>query len=813
MPCDYPYIDVAVPLPVFQPYTYQLSKLNHAGTMVGKRVLVPFGKRQLTGYVLSEHTDTPKTQLKDVIDILDDHPLFPKVMVPLFKWISEYYIQPLGEVIKTALPGGLTLYDHVHLSLTPTGERAMESDGLIPQHAAMLQLLSAKPTLQKSVEQKFNGPIPRSLLDEVVKNGWVSKERRLIRQTANVKRIRFARLVSPPQPTDKLSPQRQMIADYLYKHGETAINDLRTVHPTAAQLIRAMARDGLVEIVHRPVYRDPLGESITPDKAPQLNGEQAAAVEALTTSLGDGYQSYLLAGVTGSGKTEVYLDIAAKTVSKGLGVIVLVPEIALISQTERRFRARFGNKVAVLHSGLSGGERYDQWRRVARGDAAIAIGARSAVFAPFEKLGLIVVDEEHDTTYKQEGALRYNARDVAVVRAKLNRSLVILGSATPSVQSSYNVSAGKFNRLKLSQRVEERPMPHITVVNLTDYRDARGTRRYFSDELRQAMAATLARGDQVLLFLNRRGFANLPICMACGEAVRCKNCDISLTLHQGTHAFRCHYCGFSRAAAAGCPACGSTSIKPVGFGTEKIEEVVREMFPTARVARMDRDTTAKRGALLKLLKDLKNRKIDVLVGTQMVAKGHDFPNITLVGIICADLSLNFPDFRAGERTFQLLTQVSGRAGRGDAPGQVILQTYTPDHFSIQAAKAQDFEAFYDQEIIFRRSLQYPPFSRMIQIKISGKSKAATVRRAMEIGRKATLLKNADPAFSSAVRILGPIESPLVRIARHYRWQILLKGDSSAVLHRFLHQLLKDGDLHRIAGGVRVALDVDPFFMM
>ena len=529
--------------------------------------------------------------------------------------------------------------------------------------------------------------------------------------------------------------------------------------------------------------------------------------------LGKGFATFLLTGVTASGKTEVYLQLAAEAIEGGLPVLVLVPEIALISQMERRFRARFGDCVAVLHSGLSAGERYDQWQRILRGRATIAVGARSAIFAPFRRVGLVIVDEEHDSSYKQEQGLRYNARDLAVVRAKQDGAAALLGSATPSIQSYFNVCRQKFREITLTERFEQRPMPQIQVVDLGRTGDRRGARSYITDPLRVAMQQALDRGEQVMLFLNRRGFANYPVCAACGQALRCKNCDITLTLHQEANAYRCHYCGYSRAVTSDCPACGAARIKPLGLGTEKIEDAVQNLFPAARVSRMDRDTTARKGALLKILKDLRSRKIDVLVGTQMIAKGHDFPHITLVGIICADLSLNFPDFRAGERTFQVLAQVAGRAGRGAAPGKVILQTFNPNHFSIMCAQAQDFKSFYDQEIRYRQSLLYPPFARLIQLKISGRSESRTADHAAALGRACTDLKAARPATFEPVAVLGPLEAPLARIQSRYRWQILLKSTAARLLHQFVDRLATENPALFGRRRVKVAVDVDPYQMM
>jgi primosomal protein N' (replication factor Y) len=430
-----------------------------------------------------------------------------------------------------------------------------------------------------------------------------------------------------------------------------------------------------------------------------------------------------------------------------------------------------------------------------------------------ENLGIIIVAEEHDTSYKQESPLRYNARDLAVVRAKLNNCLALLGSATPSLQSYYNVDRQKFTEVNLKERIEKRPLPEISVIDLRQSRDARGIRRFITPELHREMTTTLERGEQSLLFLNRRGFASFPICASCGQAVRCNRCDISLTLHQKANAYRCHYCGFTRASASSCTVCGSSRVKHLGLGTEKVEAAVRDLFPHARVARMDRDTTSRKGSILALLKGLNDKTIDILVGTQMVAKGHDFPNITLVGIICADLSLSFPDFRAGERTFQLLAQVAGRAGRGEVPGRVILQTYNPEHFSILAARKQDFLSFYSQEIEFRKALSYPPISRMIQLKISGKDKGKTQSHARLLGDLCQDLKSSHPAFFAPLTTMGPIEASLPRIAEHYRWQILLKCENARILHDFMGRLMAEHPKHFANRQVRTIVDVDPYFML
>jgi primosomal protein N' (replication factor Y) len=536
-------------------------------------------------------------------------------------------------------------------------------------------------------------------------------------------------------------------------------------------------------------------------------------VATVLEKLGKGFQTYLLYGITGSGKTEVYMRAVAAALDQGYQALVLVPEIALISQTERLFRARFGDCIALLHSGLSQGERFDQWMRIVRKEARVAIGARSAIFAPFNRLGLIIVDEEHDDSYKQESKLRYHARDLAVVRAKLEGAVALLGSATPSVQSYYNVQAKKFKGLSLWKRVENRGLPDVKVVDLRAPQGGRYAKPFMTEELKEAVAETLNRGEQVLLFLNRRGFANYPTCTCCGEPVRCKNCDVTMTLHQGTNAFRCHYCGYSCAQTVGCRACGNPKIKLLGLGTEQVEAKVKTIFPEARVARMDRDTTARKGALLGILKDLREGAIDILVGTQMVAKGHHYPNITLVGILCADLSLNFPDFRAGERTFQLLAQVAGRAGRGSRRGHVILQTLNPEHFCVVTARDQDYPAFYEHEIRFRRDLRYPPYCRLIQILVAGKDRDQTARYAQSVGKICRALQSERKTYQKEIELLGPVAAPLTRIRKAYRWQLLLKGLRVEPLHALTRALRTRVEREIPKAAVKVVVDVDPMDML
>ena len=806
-------IEVAVPMPVRGTYTYGVPQPLVPAAVPGVRVLAPFGRRRITGYILNQGRAGDQKEIKPILDVLDESPVFPPAMIPLFRWAADYYKYPLGEVIQTALPGGLTVMDAVAFRISGKGMHQLSHGGLAELEVRILEQLCQSSLQLRELQRRLGPEDPRPLLFALERRGLLTRQSRLRGGAARPLQERWVRTMEAASGEEGLSPKKRAIIEAIRCGGELPVRALSARIPHAAAHLRALVQAGHVEAFHRRLYRDPFGEPVAPDSAPILTAEQNRAVQAVCESMGKGFRTFLLKGVTGSGKTEVYLRIVAEAVARGLSALVLVPEIGLISQTERRFRARFGEHIAVLHSGLSEGERLDQWTRILRREVGIAIGVRSAVFAPFCDLGVIIVDEEHDASYKQEGGLHYSARDMAVVRARQSRAVALLGSATPSLQSYYNVRTGKYTELSLTKRIEERSLPVIRVVDLRKIRDLRGLRRFISAELNQAMAEALGRGEQVLLFLNRRGFASFPVCASCGSSLRCRHCDISLTLHQAENLYRCHYCGFSRPAAAVCDACGSNKIKQLGIGTEKVEAAVRALFPLARVARMDRDTTRRKGSLLSLLKGLREKTIDVMVGTQMVAKGHDFPDITLVGVICADLSLSLPDFRAGERTFQLLAQVAGRAGRGERPGQVILQTFNPDNFNIRSACNQDFEAFYETEIGFRKDLGYPPIARMIQLRVSGRDPQQTRQAAERLGECCRSIKNGNPQGFAALDLLGPVEAALARIAGHYRWQLLLKSTDGRALHRFAEQLIAEQPQLFGARSTRVVMDVDPVSML
>lgn len=809
------YIEVAVSLPLTKTFHYEVPESFQDRLKIGHRVWVPFGNQHVTGYVTDFSAPPCDTIIKKVMDILDDIPMFPAAMIPFFRWIAQYYFYPIGEVIKGGLPSGINA-EAVHMvSLTDTGRAVLKKGKGNQAELKILELLKEESVLAvKELHRRMGQCIPRSLIHTMVRSGSISFSRATKPGRVAPKWEWYAVAKNNCAIPGRLSLSRQKILDALNDNGELSLKALKDIVSTARRLVPLMAEDGLLEMVKRPVYRDPFGESIEGDVPPELTPAQAQAVSAMTGVLKKGgFGTYLLHGVTGSGKTEVYMRVVADTLNKGKEALVLVPEIALISQIERCFRARFGDCVAVLHSGLSHGERYDQWMRIRKKEAHVVIGARSAVFAPLENLGLVVVDEEYDDSYKQESGLRYNGRDCAIVRAKLANATALLGAATPSLSSYHNSLTGKFQKLALPKRVHEQALPEVTVVDLREKEGGRRKTWFLSPQLREAIKATLVRGEQTLLFLNRRGYASFPMCARCGKAVRCNNCDVTLTFHQGANAFRCHYCGFSRSGVSVCGECGSGKTMLLGLGTEKLEGVIKDLFPKARVARMDRDTTARKGALLRQLKALRKGDVDILIGTQMVAKGHDFPGITLVGIVCADLSLNFPDFRAGERAFQILSQVAGRAGRRDRPGKVILQTYTPEHFCILTARDQDCEAFYKKEIHFRKALNYPPFSRLIQLIILGNDREKTWAAAQTLGKICRDLHASTTAFRKEITILGPVAAPLSRLQKKYRCQLLLKGLRAGPLHTLVARVMKESEKPVRDAKAKVIVDVDPVFML
>jgi len=740
-------IEVAIPLPLDRTFHYAVPGQLRDSVMQGVRVFVPFGRRKLTGYVLGP-ASAPAGELKEIIAVLDAEPLFTPRELAFYRWIASYYLQPLGEVIKTALPAGI--------NIESSGKAAEDGAGQDP--------------------------------GEMLKGG------------RGIRRERFYRATDLAATAAGLRGTGARILLFLLEQGEASRSRLGELFPNPSAPLKRLAEQGLISVEEREVYRDPFrDEPSAPSPARILNQAQAAAFARIAEAVtGGDFVPFLLHGVTGSGKTEVYLHAIAHSLELGRSALVLTPEIALTPQLVTRFRGRFTCGIAVLHSGLNQGERYDEWRRIRRGEAAIVIGARSAIFAPLENLGIIVVDEEHEASYKQSEGVTYNARDLALVRGKMERAAVVLGSATPLVTTFHAARTGRIRCLDLPERVRGLPLPEARIVDARRLKETA-----FSPELASALTENLENGGQSLLLLNRRGFATFLVCRDCGHVFRCPNCSVTLTYHRSRQRHFCHYCDYSLPAPSVCPACQGPGIVLLGKGTERVEEEVRALLPAARVARMDSDTTSGRGGCARILKRLEEGRLDILIGTQMIAKGHDYPGVTLVGVVSADTTLNLPDFRSAERTFQLVSQVMGRAGRGDTPGRVMIQGMDPDHYALAMAASHDYDGFYRLETGFREEAGYPPFSHLALLGLSG-----TAERTVEQGARdaARLLREVRTRLGARVEILGPAPAPLAKLRGRFRWQILLKSGSRAELKRLLLAFRDQWSPPRV---VRTAIDIDP----
>lgn len=750
-------VSVAVPVPALDLLTYRVPD-SLSVPMVGARVVVPLGSRRVTGVVTAHPPDAgPDLVLKDVVSVLDDDAFVPLDVLRLAEWVSDYYLAGPGASLAVALPPK---------ALTPraSGFRTVRVAGLTAAGVDLAAQIGARP-------------------DE------------------GARRMRG------------LVGGRQREALHLLQGVPDGLTlPVLSARGISGGVISRLAELGLVALRSETIERDPFQahraalEDLTP-AARLLTDEQRAALDALEQQAARGrFEVALVHGVTGSGKTEVYVRLAESTQRRGRGVLVMVPEIALTPAVAGAFRARFGARVAVQHSGLSPGERHDQWHRIRRGDVAVVVGTRSAVFAPLAALGLIIVDEEHDTSYKQDEMPRYHGRDVAVMRGKLAGALVVLGSATPSMESYFNAEQQRYQRIALPRRVFDRPLAAVQIVNMREEYAAEGPEVILSRALREAVAARLDRREQALVLLNRRGYAAAVICRQCGGTLECPNCSVSLTVHTGRRAWwaRCHYCNHTRSVPRQCGTCAAPYLEHVGFGTERVESEMARLFPTARVGRVDRDTMRRQGALTSMLSRFANGDLDLLVGTQMIAKGHDFPRVTLVGVISADVGLGMADFRAVERTFQLLTQVVGRAGRGSQSGEAIVQTLVPEHYGIRLAQAQDYVAFYTREIGFRRAMRYPPVVAMVNLVV----RASSHESAMDGAATLAAQLRAEASRTSGFVVLGPAPAPLTRLRGEHRAQVFLKGTSRAPMRAALKATLaRLPDLAR-----RTVVDVDPLTM-
>jgi len=813
------FAEVAVSLPIWKTFTYRVPSVFEDQMGVGKRVLVPFHKSKVTGYVLAFPASIPDDldpdKVKEVIDLLDENALFDEKMLDLFRWISTYYFCPLGEVIKTGLPPGLTVETRRILKITAGGKVRLAELSPESEDYRLLRILDQKGEISLDVllrRVKIQNPRPR--IFSLRKNELLTEELRLSKERNRPKTETFVvfRGVDDPEKRSHPTPKESEILSFIRSRKRVSRRDIREKFPRVSLYLPRLVRKGFVALEREERYRDPFeGEDFGSDIEPILTHDQEKALSEIQKAIATGgFSPFLLHGITGSGKTEIYIRAIQRIIGGGREAIVLVPEISLTPQLISRFKRRFEKGIAVLHSGLSPSERYDQWRQILRGEVCIAIGARSAIFAPFKRLGIIIVDEEHETSFKQEEKLKYNARDLAVMRAKMYGALLILGSATPSIESFFNTQTQKFHYLRLPQRVASRPLPTVEIV---DMRLEKGDTKYrvFSESLKDALLTNAERGRQSLLFLNRRGFANFILCRDCGWTFHCPNCSVTLTYHTVGRVLQCHHCGLTTPAPTQCPRCQGYSLHPLGIGTQKVEDEIVRLIPSARIARMDRDTTTRKGTYRRIVRAMESEEIDILIGTQMIVKGHDFPNITLAGIICADTVLNFPDFRATEKTFQLLTQAAGRAGRGDVEGRVIIQTYNPDHYSIEMAKDHDFLNFYRREILYREELRYPPFSRLANFRVSGNRKDLTENFARRLGVVGAQVQKKQKIYRDHLDLLGPCSAPLARVKGKYRWQLLIKSDRTERLHRFIGELI--GKMGKEATAVHMDVDVDPMNLM
>ncbi len=812
------FVEVALPVPVRKNFTYRMPARMAGLVKIGSRVLVPFGKRTLTGYAvnfpseLKPSLEFDPSSIKDVIELIDDEPLFTDEILWLTRWAAEYYAASWGEMLKASLPAGINAAVEQMVSITEKGrdELRQNKDKKAQRWKTLERIADDDEVSVRDLSAEFGESSAKRSVRELANLNFVSTRVRTSEGSVRPKRRKAVRLIAEIDNGKPLTePQAKLLETLAANGGEMLFTDLLEKAEIGASPINTLAKRGLLEIYVQEVFRDPLENAIIPGPGDlKLTAEQSFVLSELTRGLkSDEYNAFLLHGVTGSGKTEVYIRAMHEALLQGKGSMMLVPEIALTPIFSRRLRGVFGSAVAILHSNLSPGERYDEWRRIRSGDARIVIGTRSAIFAPVDNLGIVIIDEEHDTSYRQNEAPFYSARDLAVMRANHAGGVVVLGSATPSLESFYNAKAGKYQYLQLQSRIGERPMATAELIDMRDVFRRAGKDVVVSPRLFEAIAETHSKGEQSMILLNRRGFSSFVLCRSCGESLRCVNCDITLTYHKREDRLVCHYCNYTAETPSVCPFCESEFLYFIGQGTEQLEGILEKKFPDLRIARIDRDTMKRKGEIDRTLLSFDRGEIDMLVGTQMLAKGHDFHNVTLVGVISVDIGLGLPDFRSAERTFQLLTQVAGRAGRGDLPGRVLIQTYHPDHYALRYAVEQNYEKFYDHEIRFRERMAYPPFVALASILIRHQDLA-------KAKRNAEILKNAlDRANKGGeCRFLGPAAASIARLKNEYRIQIIIRSGSRKAIRSVLETALKQAEVS--GGDLRsYHVEIDPVNLM
>jgi primosomal protein N' (replication factor Y) len=812
------FAEIALPLPLRQTFTYRLPFGIREQAAVGARVLVPFGKRNLTGYIVDLHEkldadlDIDESSVREVIEILDREPLLTPEILNLTKWTADYYASSWGEILKASLPAGLNAPSGQMVSITAEGAEKLTED--TASKAAKFRILAYLSengeTSRKELIKQFGASAAQRAIRELAKENLIAAVQRTETAQAKPKRRKAVRLIAPPEnaePDSKplTAAQSKILETLEARGGEMLFTALLESADVGASPVNTLEKRGLVEVFVQEVLRDPLADALLPDVDNfTLNAEQKTVLGKIEKALdASKYKAFLLHGITGSGKTEVYIRAMKNALDAGRSSVMLVPEIALTPVFSRRLRAVFGDEVAILHSSLSTGERFDEWRRIRAGAARIVIGTRSAVFAPLQNAGLVIVDEEHDSSYRQNESPFYNARDVAVIRANFAGAVVVLGSATPALETFHNAHTGKYDYLQMTGRIGARPLASAEIVDMRDVFRIAGKDLALSPRLIDGILEAHAKGEQSIILLNRRGFSQFVLCRMCGETLRCKNCDVTMTYHRADSKLVCHYCSHRANVPEKCPFCESHFLHFYGEGTEQIEDILNKKFPALKIARIDRDTVSKRKDMEKTLLEFSDGKIDMLVGTQMLAKGHDFPNVTLVGVISVDTGLGLPDFRSAERTFQLLTQVAGRAGRGEAPGRVIIQTYYPEHYALRHAYNQDFEGFYAEEMRYRKNFHFPPFVVLASILVKHTNPQYANRTAQIIKQA---LDRADT--ENKCRITWVATASLSRLKREHRLQILIRSENRKVLRAVLETALAEAEVS--GADLKIAnVEIDP----
>jgi primosomal protein N' (replication factor Y) (superfamily II helicase) len=815
------FVDVMVPVHVNQKFTYRLPDALRAMVHLGSRVLVSLGHTVTTGYVvaLRSHlkigTSLRDDQIKEVRDLLDFEPPLTPPVLEITRWVSDYYAAPWGEVMRAALPAGINATVERTIAISDKGRRRLATvpgPASLPDDAPTraLRLLADEGDFElNAFYLRMGAKQPPQWLRKLEDEGLVDRSYRTRSSPTRAKRRKALRLIEPTAGGRITKAQQRAIEVLAQYENELPLVELIEKANISESVIRTLVKNGIAEEFEIEVRRDPLSRAELPGRQSfQLTEPQGNALSSIEQSLRGGkFASILLHGVTGSGKTEVYIKAMHAALKMNRGAIMLVPEIALTPILSRRLRAQFGDEIAIFHSSLSKGERFDEWSRLRVGEARIVLGTRSAVFAPVKDLGLIIIDEEQDSSYRQEESPFYHARDTAIVRAQKELAVAVLGTATPSLESFHNAQNGKYEYVQLPDRIANRPLARAEVIDMREVFARHQKPAAFSEELLEAINATHLRREQTIILLNRRGYSSFILCRSCGDSIECPNCDVTLTYHRGDQTLVCHYCNYYQRAPIVCPSCSSKYIYYVGEGTEQIEELLRKRFPRMRIGRIDRDTKTRRREFEKTLLDFGKGEIDLLVGTQMLAKGHDFHNVTLVGVVSVDAGLALPDFRAAERTFQLITQVAGRAGRGDLPGRVLVQTYHPEHYALRHAIAQDYRAFYSEEIRHRRNHGYPPFVALALLLVRQKDEAKAKLIAQQL-RNTLTEANRD----HSCRILGPAPAPFARLRGEHRIQLLVKSSSRKQMRVGIDKALKD--FEAAGGDTRaVSLEIDPVNMM